>query len=59
MPTAAASARRARLWGIYALVRSLDEARAAIEGGARVVQVRVKNAPAGEVLDVARAVVKL
>lgn len=56
MPNAA-SARRARLRGIYALVRSPEEAHAAIEGGARVVQVRVKDAPAGKVLDVARRVV--
>jgi thiamine-phosphate pyrophosphorylase len=58
MPNAAA-ARRARLRGIYALVRSPEEARAAIAGGARVVQVRLKGAPAGEVLDVARRVVAL
>ncbi|HEY6005708.1 MAG TPA: thiamine phosphate synthase [Anaeromyxobacter sp.] len=52
-----ADARRARLRGIYALVRSPEEARAAVEGGACAVQVRVKDAPAGEVLDVARRVV--
>jgi thiamine-phosphate pyrophosphorylase len=57
MPESAASARRARLRGIYALVRSPEEAGAAIEGGARVVQVRVKDAPAGVALDVARRVV--
>ena len=51
------SARRTRLRGIYALVRSAEEADAAIEGGARVVQVRVKDAPAGDVLEVARRVV--
>lgn len=53
-----ASTRRARLRGIYALVRSAGEARAAIEGGACAVQVRVKDAPAGEVLEIARAVVR-
>lgn len=57
MPNAAL-ARRARLRGVYALVRSPEEARAAIAGGARVVQVRVKEAPAGAVLDVARRVVE-
>jgi len=56
---AAGAARRARLGGIYALVRSLEEARAAIAGGARVVQVRAKEAPAGEVLAIARSVVAL
>lgn len=59
MTTAAALARRARLRGLYALVRSPGEAGAAVAGGARVVQVRVKDAPAGEVLDVARRVVAL
>jgi thiamine-phosphate pyrophosphorylase len=56
MPDPAAP-RRARLRGIYALVRSPEEARAAIEGGACAVQVRVKDAPAGEVLGVARRIV--
>jgi thiamine-phosphate pyrophosphorylase len=54
-----ASARRARLRGIYALVRSPEEARAAVEGGACAVQVRLKDAPAGEVLQVARRVVAI
>jgi thiamine-phosphate pyrophosphorylase len=54
-----ASARRGRLQGIYALVRSADEARAAIEGGACALQVRMKDAPAGEVLEVARSVVRI
>jgi thiamine-phosphate pyrophosphorylase len=54
-----ASARRARLRGIYALVRSHEEARAAIDGGARAVQVRVKGAPASEVLEIARRVVDI
>jgi thiamine-phosphate pyrophosphorylase len=52
-----AAARRARLRGIYALVRTPEEARAAVEGGACAVQVRLKDAPAGEVLEVARRVV--
>jgi thiamine-phosphate pyrophosphorylase len=51
------AARRARLRGIYALVRTPEEARAAIDGGARALQVRVKDAPAGDVLEVARQVV--
>jgi thiamine-phosphate pyrophosphorylase len=62
MPTggaAAGAARRARLRGIYALVASPDDARAALAGGAAVLQVRVKDAPAGEVLDIARRVVSL
>jgi thiamine-phosphate pyrophosphorylase len=60
MPTgdaALGAARRARLAGLYALVRSPEEAGAAIAGGARVVQVRVKDAPAGAVLEIARRVV--
>jgi thiamine-phosphate pyrophosphorylase len=62
MPTggaAAGAARRARLTGLYAIVKSAEEARAAVAGGARVVQVRVKDAAAGEVLEVARAAVAL
>lgn len=59
MPVPDGAARRARLGGLYVLVRSPGEARAAIEGGARVVQVRIKSAPAGEVLEAARAVVAL
>lgn len=54
-----ASERLARLRGIYAIVRTPDEAQAAIAGGAGVVQVRVKDAPAGEVLEIARRVVSL
>lgn len=53
------AARLARLAGLYVLVRSPEEARAAIDGGARVVQVRAKGAPAGEVLEVARRAVAL
>jgi thiamine-phosphate pyrophosphorylase len=59
MPTTDGAARRARLAGLYALVKAPEEARAAIAGGARVVQVRMKGAPAGEVLDAARRTVAL
>jgi thiamine-phosphate pyrophosphorylase len=62
MPTGGAvtgAARRERLRGLYALVTSPEEARAAIAGGAGVVQVRVKERPAGEVLEIARRVVAL
>jgi thiamine-phosphate pyrophosphorylase len=55
----AASDRRARLRGIYALIRSPSEAEAALAGGSRVLQVRVKDAPAGEVLEIARRCVAL
>jgi thiamine-phosphate pyrophosphorylase len=54
-----AAARRARLRGIYALVRTPEEARTALDGGARAIQVRVKDAPAGDVLVVARRAVEL
>lgn len=59
MPTTDGAARRARLAGLYALVKAPEEARAAVAGGARVVQVRIKDAPAGEVLDAARRIVGL
>lgn len=59
MATTDGAARRARLAGLYVLVRSPEEARAAIDGGARVVQVRMKSAPAGEVLEAARRIVAL
>ena len=59
MPTTDGAARRARLAGLYALVKAPEEARAAIAGGARVVQVRIKDAPAGAVLDAARRIVGL
>jgi thiamine-phosphate pyrophosphorylase len=55
----AGSERRARLRGLYAIVSRPEEARAAIDGGAAVVQVRVKGSPSGEVLRVAREVVAL
>jgi len=51
--------RRARLRGLYAIASRPEEARAAIEGGAAAVQVRIKGAPSGEVLRVAREVVAL
>jgi thiamine-phosphate pyrophosphorylase len=54
-----AAERRARLRGLYAIASRPEEAGAAISGGAAVVQVRVKSAPAGEVLRIARAVVAL
>ncbi len=59
MATTDGAARRARLAGLYVLVRSPEEARAAVAGGARVVQVRMKAVPAGEVLDAARRIVGL
>jgi len=59
MPTTDGAARRARLAGLYALVKAPEEARAAVAGGARVVQVRIKGAPAGEILDAARRIVEL
>ena len=65
MPTSDASAgaaRRARLAGLYAIVGGGDavtQARAAIAGGARVVQVRIKDASAGAVLAAAREIVAL
>jgi thiamine-phosphate pyrophosphorylase len=56
------AARISRLGGLYAIVGGPDlveRAAAAIEGGARVVQVRWKEAPAGAVLEAARRVVDL
>jgi thiamine-phosphate pyrophosphorylase len=58
----AGAARRERLRGLYAIVPGrapVAEALAAIEGGAGVVQVRMKDAPSGEVLDAARRIVAL
>ncbi len=58
----AGAARRARLRGLYAIVSGRDpqgDASAAIEGGARVVQLRMKDAPSGEVLAAARRIVAL
>ena len=53
------AARRARLRGLYAIVARPGEAAAAIAGGAGVVQVRVKDLPAGEILAIARETVAL
>ncbi len=55
-----AAERRARLEGLYAIVggaRAVAQAEAAIDGGAAVVQVRMKAAPPREVLEVSRRVV--
>jgi thiamine-phosphate pyrophosphorylase len=63
MPTSAAADRAARLErlsGLYAIVGGPDpvaQAQAVIAGGARVVQVRMKDRPSGEVLDAARQIV--
>jgi thiamine-phosphate pyrophosphorylase len=54
--------RRERLTGLYAIAGGPDaiaRAGAAIADGARVVQVRVKDAPAGDVLEIARRVIAL
>jgi thiamine-phosphate pyrophosphorylase len=54
--------RLARLGGLYAIVGDDDpvaRASAALDGGARVVQVRMKRTPAGLVLDAARRIVAL
>lgn len=42
--------------GLYAIVDSLERAAAAVEGGAAVVQLRVKGAGAGRMLATARAI---
>ncbi|MGA8892892.1 MAG: thiamine phosphate synthase, partial [Anaeromyxobacteraceae bacterium] len=54
--------RLARLEGLYAIVGDDDpvgQAGAALSGGARVVQVRMKRSPAGAILEASRAVVAL
>jgi thiamine-phosphate pyrophosphorylase len=56
------ASRIARIQGIYAILGEEDpvgQARAALEGGAGVVQVRMKKAPAGEVLAASRAIVAM
>jgi thiamine-phosphate pyrophosphorylase len=56
------AARRARLAGLYVIVGGPDpvaRALAALEGGAAVVQVRMKDTPAGAVLEAVRRVVAL
>lgn len=58
----ARTARLARLTGLYAIVGGADplaQAEAALRGGARVVQLRQKDAPSGEVLAAARRLVAL
>ena len=50
------------LRGLYAIVGDEDpvgRAGAAVDGGARVVQVRMKGSPSGQILSAARAVVEL
>ena len=65
MPASASgtgAARRARLSGLYVIVGGrapVEQARAALDGGAAVIQVRMKDAPAGAVLEAARRVVAL
>jgi len=54
------ASRLARLEGLYAIVGDGDpvgQAEAALSGGARVVQVRMKHSPAGAILAAARAIV--
>ena len=54
------ASRITRLRGLYAIVGDEDpigRARLAIEGGAGIVQVRMKSSPAGAVLEAARAIV--
>jgi thiamine-phosphate pyrophosphorylase len=61
-PSTARAARLARLEGLYAIVGGGDplaQAAAALDGGARVVQLRMKDAPSGVVLRTARALVAL
>ncbi|GEJ57841.1 thiamine phosphate synthase [Anaeromyxobacter diazotrophicus] len=61
-PRRARAARLARLRGLYAIVGDDDpagRAAAAVAGGAAVVQVRMKRAPAGEVLAATRRIVAL
>ncbi len=56
------ASRIARLGGLYAIVGDEDpigRTRLAVEGGAGVVQVRMKSSPAGEVLAAAREIVAL
>jgi thiamine-phosphate pyrophosphorylase len=54
--------RLARLRGLYAIVGDVDpvsRAAAVVAGGARVVQLRMKKAPAGAILEAARRIVEL
>lgn len=61
-PTAARAGRLSRLKGLYAIVGDDDpagRAAEALDGGAAVVQVRMKRTPAGAVLAAARRIVEL
>jgi thiamine-phosphate pyrophosphorylase len=61
-PSVVRDARLARLTGLYAIVGGeapLDLAARALAGGARVVQLRIKDAPAGDLLELARRLVAL
>jgi thiamine-phosphate pyrophosphorylase len=61
-PTAARAGRLSRLRGLYAIVGDDDpvgRAREALDGGAGVVQVRMKRARAGTILDAARRILEL
>jgi thiamine-phosphate pyrophosphorylase len=61
-PEQSRAERLALLRGLYAIVgddEPLSRAEAAIAGGARVVQVRMKRSPAGVVLEAARRIVAL
>jgi thiamine-phosphate pyrophosphorylase len=56
------ASRLARLAGLYAIVGDEDpvgQARAALDGGAGVVQVRMKRSPARAILEASRAIVAL
>jgi thiamine-phosphate pyrophosphorylase len=58
----ARAARLARLGGLYAIVGGadpVDQARQALAGGARVLQLRLKEAASGQVLEAARRLVTL
>jgi thiamine-phosphate pyrophosphorylase len=60
VPGEAHARRLARLRGLYAIVGGeapVERAAAAVAGGAAAVQLRMKDAPAGEVLEVARRIV--
>jgi thiamine-phosphate pyrophosphorylase len=61
-PTAVRAGRLSRLTGLYAILGDDDpvgRAGEALDGGAGVVQVRMKRTPAGAVLDAARRIVEL
>jgi thiamine-phosphate pyrophosphorylase len=61
-PTADRAGRLSRLRGLYAIVGDDDpvaRAAEALDGGARVVQVRMKRTAAGAALDAARRIVEL